>query len=94
MKSGKYNRDITLLCPICGGTQFEHDDDDIDAEHASFRCVSCGHEMTKDEFVHENSENIDEHVLKIGKEAVNDLAKEMKKALKNAFSGNKNIKIK
>ncbi len=93
MKSGKYARNIELLCSTCGGTQFKYGDD-IDAEHASVRCIFCDREMTKDELIHENSENIDEHVSEIGNEAVNDLSKEMKKSLKQAFTGNKHIKIK
>lgn len=93
MKSGKYDRNVTLCCPTCGGTQFEYDNG-IDDAHANVRCISCNREMTKEELIHENSENIEEHVSEIGKEARDDLVKEMRKNLKKAFKGNKYIKFK
>lgn len=93
IKSGKYDRNITLQCPTCGGMQFEFDDD-IDEGNAKIQCISCDREMTKDELIHENSENIEVHASEVGKEVLDDLAKEMKKSLKKAFRGSKNIKIK
>ena len=93
MDSDKYSRNIELLCPTCGGSQFEHDDD-IENDYAEVRCIGCDRKMTKEELIRENSESIDEHAHEIGREAVDDLAKEMKKELKKAFRGNKNIKFK
>lgn len=93
MKPGKYDRNVSLHCPTCGGTQFEYDDGINDA-HKSVHCISCDREMTKDELIHENSENIEEHLSEIGKKVRDDFAKEMRKRLMKAFKGNKNIKFK
>ena len=93
MKSGEYDRNVTLICPTCGGTQFEYDDD-IDDAHMSVRCIFCNREMMKEELIRENSENIEEHVSEIGKEVRDDFVKEMRKNLKKAFKDNKNIKFK
>ena len=92
MRASKYDRNVTLICPTCGGSQFEMGYD-IDEPTASVKCISCDRELTKDELIRENSPNIKEHASEIGKEAKGDFAKEMKKMLKKAFSGNKNIKF-
>lgn len=93
MNGDKYSRDIELICPTCGGSQFEYGDD-IESDHADVRCIGCDRVMTKEELIDENSESINEHAREVGKEAVDDLAKNMKRDLKKAFRGNKNIKIK
>jgi hypothetical protein len=92
MKSENYERNIDLVCPTCGGTQFETDDD-IEAEYTIFRCVSCDRKMTKDEIIQENLENVNEHISEIGKEDLNDAAKEFRNNLKRALRGNKNIRV-
>lgn len=89
----KYNRSISLLCPTCGGNQFSHDDAD-DSAHNFVRCETCGLEITKDDLVRANSENVDEHVKEIGKEVVKDIEKELRDSLKKAFGGSKNFRIK
>jgi hypothetical protein len=89
----KYNRVLTLLCPTCGGTQFSPlSPDNIECELQ--QCVSCGREITRDELIRENSENIDEHVKEIGKEISSDLALELKEQLASAFKGSKFMKVK
>ena len=92
MQSGKYDRNVPLICPTCAGSQFEFDDEDARPE-ATVRCTSCGREMTRDELLCENSENVQEHVKEIGGEVVQDIAEEMRKSLKKAVRGNKNIKF-
>jgi hypothetical protein len=87
MDAQKYNREITLLCPTCGGTQFEFDDAD-DSEIV--KCVSCEREVTKDELIQENQENISENIVEVGREITSDLQKELAKA----FGGLKNTTIK
>lgn len=57
-------------------------------------CASCGREFNKDEFIQENSENIDEHLSEIKEEVLKDVQDELCKSLKKAFSGSKNIRIK
>jgi uncharacterized Zn finger protein (UPF0148 family) len=58
------------------------------------KCASCGREMTKDELMRENSENIQEHADEIAKQARADLGRELKKNLQDAFKDSKFIKIK
>lgn len=93
MDAEKYNRSVTLLCPTCGGTQFSPaSPDNIESELK--KCESCGREITRDELIRENSENIDEHMNEIKKEVTKDLADELKAKLASAFKGSKFIKIK
>lgn len=87
MDSEKYNRSIVLNCPTCGNTDFETSEDE---NNPLVKCISCNREMTKDDLINENGENIDVNVEEITDEVVEDLSK----MLKNAFKGSKNIKIK
>lgn len=93
MDAEKYNRSITLLCPTCGCTQFNTSEKN-NSESELFICASCSREITRDELIRENSENIDEHVIEIGKEVTEDLGRELKKQLVSAFKGSKFIKVK
>jgi len=93
MDAEKYNRLVTLLCPTCGCTQFESSEP-INSETELLTCASCGRELTRDELIRENGENIDLHVQEIGKEVTEDLGRELKKQLDVAFKGNKFIKVK
>ncbi len=93
MDAEKYNRSVTLLCPTCGCTQFRSSEP-INSENELLTCASCGRELTRDELIRENSENINEHVKEIGKEVTEDLGRELKKQLAAAFKGNKFIKVK
>jgi len=88
----KYNRNISLLCPTCGGSHFEYETG-VDETIEVAKCASCGRSITKDELLRENSENIHEHVSEMAEQVKNDLAKELQESLKKAFSGNKNIRI-
>ncbi|WP_028322704.1 ECs_2282 family putative zinc-binding protein [Desulfatiglans anilini] len=92
MRPEGYDRKVSLHCPTCGGDQFEFDDA-IQSEDAYVRCIGCGREMTKGELIRENTENIQEHLNDISKDVKDDLAKEMKSMLRNAFKGNKHIKF-
>ncbi|MEK9496001.1 hypothetical protein V2H77_05970 [Photorhabdus sp. P32] len=85
----KYNRNITLLCPVCGNTEMEHSE-----EFEIVKCVGCGKELTKDELIQENGLSIDDHVDEIKKELTKDIQKQFNNMLKQAFKGNKNIRIK
>ncbi|MDI6854331.1 MAG: hypothetical protein QME75_12095 [Deltaproteobacteria bacterium] len=91
MDNEKYNRNISLLCPTCGCNQFEYEG--VDETIEMVKCASCGRELTKDELIQENSENISEHVKEMGGQIVKDLAKEFKESLKAAFRGSKYIRI-
>jgi predicted RNA-binding Zn-ribbon protein involved in translation (DUF1610 family) len=93
MDTEKYNRNVSLLCPTCGCTQFEFGKG-VDETIEIAKCASCGRKLTKDELIQENSENISEHMREIGSQVTKYLAKEMKESFKKAFKGNKNIRIK
>jgi len=93
MNPDKYNRSISLLCPTCGCSEFSYDEG-VDETIQVMTCASCGRELNKDELIRENSENIDEHLSEIKKEATKDIADELRKSLKKAFSGSKNIRFK
>jgi len=93
MDPDKYTRQVTLVCPTCGGDLFETGDD-VEESTAIVKCAPCDREFTKDELIRENSENIDEHISEMGRQVTEDAAEELKKSLKRAFRGNKNITIK
>jgi len=93
MDTEKYNRSVTLICPTCGSIQF-NSSDLKNSESELLKCASCGLELTHDELIRENSENINEHVKEIEKEVTEDLGREIKKQLVDAFKGSKFIKIK
>jgi hypothetical protein len=87
MDSEKYDRSIVLNCPTCGNTDFETSEDD---NNPLVKCVSCNREITKDDLINENGENIDFNVEEVADEVLSDLSK----MFKSAFKGSKNIKIK
>jgi len=89
LETSNYDRTIPLQCPTCGTTEFVHV-----AESEIVKCASCGREMTKDELMRENYENIREHADEIAKQATEDLGRELKKTLQDAFKNSKFIKIK
>lgn len=93
MKSKNYDRQVSLICSTCGGNQFEYDDE-VEEEIREYRCISCDRSFTKDELFKENGEIFDEQISEIGEEVLKDAAKELDKAFKKAFKGNKNIKFK
>lgn len=93
MDAEKYDRNLNLFCPTCGGAHFEHETG-VEEIIEMVKCASCGRSLTKDELLSENSENIHEHLSEIKEQVANDIAKEVKETLKKAFGGSKNIRIK
>ena len=93
MKNKNYNRNVSLLCPTCGSSHFSYENG-VGETIEIAKCASCGREVTKDELIHENSENISEHVKEIGKIVTDDIAKQLRESLKKAFKGSKNIRMK
>ncbi|HFT1072041.1 ECs_2282 family putative zinc-binding protein [Klebsiella michiganensis] len=85
----KYNRKITLLCPVCGGSELEC------IENSEIvKCVGCGNEFTNDELIQENGVGIDAHANEVKEELAKDIQKQFSDILAKAFKGNKNIRIK
>lgn len=93
MNPEKYNRSISLLCPTCGCSNFSYEEGS-DETIQIMTCASCERDFNKDELIQENSENIDEHLSEIKEEVVKDVADELRKSLKKAFAGSKNIRFK
>ena len=83
MDSEKYNRSVTLLCPTCGNSQLETQDED--SENETIRCPSCDRTMTKEELIRENGENIDANMEEVRNEVLKDVEKELGDMLKKAF---------
>lgn len=90
MNVDKYQRELSVLCPTCGYGKFacENEEDNI------IKCESCGRTFLKEELLKENEESIYETVQEMGKEAVTDIAKELKSMFKRTLGKNKNFIIK
>ena len=93
IKSGKYDKQISLQCPTCGSQQFKHDGN-IENEDTILECHGCDRSMRKGDLIQENSENINEHLNDMKKEVLKDVKADLSASLKKAFSGNKHIKFK
>lgn len=72
----KLNRQVALMCPTCGNTEFITDTSSNDVE-----CPRCGLVIQKDDLLKENGENLQAHLKEITQEA----SKEIKKHFKNVF---------
>ena len=90
MDDEKYSRQIGLLCPTCGHSQFSYDEDKAHEDDSMFKCAHCGLSLTKLELIERNQGVIEANVEEIAQEVMVDLKSELKKA----FQGNKNIRIK
>jgi ribosomal protein L37AE/L43A len=64
MKPGKYDRNITLLCPTCGSEKLEKDEFNI------VKCVACDGEFTREEMVRSNEEIIRAALKEVKEEEV------------------------
>ena len=81
------SRKVILICSICGNNQFETLDEKYEDMRAApdntrFKCSDCGRVITKSELIEENREIINANVEDIKKEAIAEIEKELKKALK------------
>lgn len=79
MKSN-YDRSVSLICPVCGESQFEYDETLDDGPVA---CVKCKKVFSRDELIAENDEAIQSEVDAVQKEALADITKNLKKAFKS-----------
>ena len=86
MNSAKYDRTIILYCPVCAGSNFEFESEDSN----NVTCNGCGTEFTREELQLQNSENIEAHKNEIAQEVTRDL----KKQIQDAFKGSSFIKVK
>ncbi len=87
------NKQITvpLNCATCGGADFEFNED-----KSYVKCRTCNREYLGgyDELVEFNQEQISSAVEDMKKEFGKEIKAALEKSLKNAFKGNKFIKIK
>lgn len=93
MNPEKYNRSIRLLCPTCGRSEFSYEEGAEETVQI-MTCASCEREFNKDELIQENRENIEEHLSEMKDQVIKDVADELRKSLRKAFSGSKNIRFK
>jgi DNA-directed RNA polymerase subunit RPC12/RpoP len=90
MDSSKYDRSISLMCPTCGHKEFAYDE----SGEGPVRCTGCDREFTREELIAENGEVISGEVEALKPEILNDMRKEIRDTLKNAFKGSKHIRFK
>ncbi|MNC39633.1 hypothetical protein D3C75_883020 [compost metagenome] len=91
MNSDKYSRSVSMHCPTCGGTSFEGVEE---SDAGLLTCASCDLQLTRDELLRENSENVAEHLDEIKALVKKDITKQLQDSLKKAFKGSKNIRLK
>ena len=88
-----YGRTIEMLCPTCGASQFEYDDD-IESPVAWVQCAHCEREFDKQELIDWNQDRITGNVEDVKREVVDDVKRDLRKRLKKIARGNKNIRFK
>ena len=85
MTDERLNRQVTMQCSTCGGTQFAFEED-----NGPVRCVGCDRTFTREELMRENGHRIDDEVEALKDDAV----RYARDQLRKAFSGSKHFKIK
>lgn len=79
-------KNISLLCPVCGNKMFEdlneNIDDLSDDECFKYKCANCNRIFTKKELLDANQLLIDATVEEIENDAIKQIEKELKKAFK------------
>lgn len=78
---------ISLKCDVCGNDQFSVVDETVEElldapDDTLVKCSDCGREVTKEEFIKENSHIIEANV----EDFKADIMKEFEKDLKKAFN--------
>lgn len=81
------DRKVKLLCPLCGNDQFasleeEFEDLLLAPDDVRLRCSDCGSVYTKRELLDSNAAIIDNALDELKQEAVNEIEKELEKAMK------------
>ena len=77
MAIGDRSRNVQMQCPTCAATDFDYDD-----TSEFVICASCGLEISKDELIESNSENIHLNMEEMKKEITQDVRKELSKIFK------------
>jgi uncharacterized Zn finger protein (UPF0148 family) len=84
-------RQVSLQCPTCGKTDFQFDK--AAGPSGIVTCASCGRQVRRDELESNNSELIEAAKKEVVSEAKKELEQMMHRTLRDAFRGNKFIKI-
>jgi predicted nucleic acid-binding Zn-ribbon protein len=78
----EYAKKVELACPVCGGKTFQYDSTITDGPAT---CLLCKRTFSRDELLAANSETLSANMEELQKEAVDDMGKELRKKLKDAF---------
>lgn len=71
-----YSRQVTLLCPVCGNSQFTTISD------SRYSCSDCQAEFDKESLISQNTESTEAMVEDLKKELLADIEKDFKRILK------------
>jgi hypothetical protein len=84
MNPKNYDGKVSLMCPTCGESIFKYDNE-VEVEIMGFECISCEQVFSRDELMDENREIFERVFSEIGKEMLEDAAKELRKAFNKGF---------
>lgn len=78
---------INLKCSVCGNDQFSVVDETVEElldvpDDTLVKCSDCGREVTKEEFIKENSHIIEANVEDFKADFMKEFEKDLKKAFK------------
>ena len=76
-----YSRNISLLCPTCGASDFSYDEDRPENDR-SYECQGCGLSFSHQEMLDGNQELVSRAVEETKQEILSDIHKDFKKMLK------------
>lgn len=77
------SRQVELICPTCGCTQFASEELPVGQEYTDdweFTCAHCGRRFTRKQLIEANTETINAHIEDMGDEIVAEVAKQFKKS--------------
>jgi len=77
-----YDRNIELICPVCGNKTFSFDSEN---EESDITCLECNNIFTRKELQEANQENININIDETKAEVRKDVENEIKKKIKKIF---------
>ena len=86
-----YGRRVELLCPVCGGKQFEYDETKADGP---VTCILCKRAFSRDQLIDANQENVAANLDELKDEVMKDVQKDLTDMFKKTFGNNSNFRIK
>lgn len=79
-------KNVELLCPVCGNKMFENlnegVDDLLDDECYRYKCANCKRIFTKKELLDENKELFDATIEEMKNDTIKEVLKELKKSFR------------